>query len=159
MSKRDEEQFDAMMSGFFKETLDPQLGRSERSFRRHLNDTLRSAWQQRTWLVGAFVTGMAASVAMLWAGPLFRAASPTPASDTVAKASGSQPETIVPAVERVVHSHTTDEGVMMLGNDMPVRVFRRQRSENTRRLDDQRQVHEEQGPPEDEFVFVKMPTY
>ena len=157
MSQRDEEQFDAMMSGFFKDALDPQLGRSERNFRRHLKDTMRSAWQQRTWLVGAFVTGMAASVVMLWAGPLFRAASPAPTrNEALSKVDSTQ--NVIPAVERVVQSHTTDEGVMVFGND-PVRVLRRQRVENTRRMDDQKQIHEEQGAPEDEFVFIKLPTY
>lgn len=159
MSRHDEEQFDAMMSGFFKDSLDPQLGRSERSFRRHLNDTIRNAWKQRTWLMGAFVTGMAASVALLWAGPLFRAASPAPTQNEFSQGIGGPTNTIVPAVERVVQSHTTDEGVMVFGNDTPVRVLHRQSSENTRRLDGQQQVHEEQGPPQDEFVFIKMPTY
>jgi hypothetical protein len=159
MSQRDEEQFDAMMSGFFKDALDPQLGRSERSFRRHLNDTVRSAWRQRTWLVGAFITGMAASVAMLWAGPLFRAASPASAPMQAVSKANTGGETVVPAIERVVQSHTTDEGVMVLGDGMPVRVIRRERVENTRRMDDQKQIHEEQGSPEDELVFIKLPTY
>lgn len=145
------------MSGFFRDALDPQLGRSERNFRRHVKDTLRSVWQQRTWLVGAFVTGMAASVAMLWAGPLFRVASPASATNQVVS-KGDQPASVIPAVERVVQSQTTDEGVMMLGDD-PVRVLRRQRIENTRRMDDQKRIHEEQGTPEDEFVFIKLPTY
>jgi hypothetical protein len=159
MSLQEEEQFDAMLSGFFKGALDPQLGRSERSFRRHLNDALGSAWRQRTWLIGAFMAGVAASVAMLWAGPLFRAALPSSSVESVSRANSGFTQTAVPAVERVVQSHTTDEGVMMLGNDTPVRVLRRQRIENTRRLDEQQQVHEERGTPEDEFVFVKVPTY
>lgn len=160
MSRRDEEQFDAMLSGFFKDSLEPQLGRAERSFRRHLNDTLANAWRQRTWVIGAFMTGMAASVALLWAGPLFRAASPGPTpSASVSPVNAGPDSAIVPAVERVVQSNTTDEGVMVFGNDTPVRVLHRQSVENTRRLDDRQQVHEEQGPPEDEFVFIKMPTY
>lgn len=161
MSERDDEQFDAMMSGFFRDALDPQLGRSERSFRRHLNDMLRSAWRQRSWVIGAFATGMAASVAMLWAVPLLRGPSPVAAPTGVVSRGGNdvQPETVVPAVERVVQSHTTDEGVIVLGDDTPVRVLHRRQMEQTRWLNDPRHAHEEQGTPQDEMVFIKMPTY
>jgi hypothetical protein len=160
MSQLDEEQFDAMMGGFFKDALNPQLGRSERTFRRHLNEALRSAWRQRTWVIGAFATGMAASVAMLWAVPAFRTASPSPApAGMVSQASTGSNGATIPEVERVVQSHTTDEGVMVLGDDTPVRVLHRQRLEQTRWLNDPQHARQEQGVPQDEMVFIKMPTY
>ena len=150
-----------MLSGFFRDALDPQLGRSEHGFRSYLKELSRAAWRLRTWAIGAFATGMAASVAALWAGPLFWSASPTsnaPAAHVSEANTGSTPAEL-PAIERVVQSHVTDEGVMMLGDDTPVRVLHRQRLEQTRWLNDRQQVREEQGTPQDEMVFIKMPTY
>jgi hypothetical protein len=59
----------------------------------------------------------------------------------------------------VAQSHLTDEGVMMLGDDTPVRVLHRQRLEPTRWPNDRQQMQEEQGQPQDELVFIKLPTY
>jgi hypothetical protein len=164
MSERDDEQFDAMLSGFLKNSLDPQRGRSEWNFRRYLNDASRNAWKQRTWLIGAFFTGMAASVAMLWASPLFRTAAPTGGQVAVSSVDKTQTnstnhQTIVPAVERVVQSHTTDQGIMLFGDDTPVRVLRRQRLEQTRWLNGQQQIESQQTVPQEELLFIKMPTY
>ena len=161
MSERDDEQFDSMLSGFFKETLDPQRGRAERGFRRHLDEAARSAWRLRTWVIGAFATGMAASVAMLCAGPLFRAAMTpsSPAPNSIVASGDKSNLPVLPNIERVVQTHTTDEGVMVLGDDTPVRVLRRQRLDQTRWTDDRHDVQQEQTTPQDEWVFIKMPTY
>lgn len=160
MSERDDEQFDAMLSGFFHETLEPQRGRAERGFRRHLDEGARSAWRLRTWVMGAFATGMAASVAMLWAVPLLMPAHSGPSRSGVHVAEG-QPASagVVPNVQRIVQTHMTDEGVMVLGDDTPVRVLRRQQLDQTRSSDDRRDGQKEQTTPQDEWVFIKMPTY
>lgn len=161
MSERNDEQFDAMLSGFFKDSLEPHVGRSERYFRRYLDDTARAAWKQRTWLIGAFFTGMAASVAVLWASPLFRTISvPSSVETRQVSDSGDKPVSpMLPSVERVVQSHTSDEGVMMLGGDTPVRVLRRRGTEQMRWLDERQQVQAEQVTPRDDIVFIKVPTY
>lgn len=162
MSERDDEQFDAMLSGFFTDALDPQRGRAERGFRRYLNDASRAAWRMRTWVIGAFATGMAASVAVLWATPLLRGPSTGPAAAPpladVTPADRSTPP-FIPAVERVVQSHTTDEGVMVLGDDTPVRVLRRQQLQRTHWANDPQGEQEERSTPQDELVFIKVPTY
>src|SRR5215469_6977148 len=72
MAEPDEEQLDAMLRGFLGETLNPKLGAAERHFRQHLEAEKRIAWRQRSWLIGAFISGIAASVAVLWASPLFK---------------------------------------------------------------------------------------
>ncbi|HEY2584929.1 MAG TPA: hypothetical protein VGI81_04085 [Tepidisphaeraceae bacterium] len=159
MSERDDEQFDAMLSGFFQETLDPQRGRAERGFRRHLDEVARSAWRMRTWVIGAFATGMAASVAMLWAVPLILPAHSGSSQPGVRIAQGTPAPDVIPNVERVVQTHTTDEGVMVLGDDSPVRVLRRQQLDQTRWTNDRHDVQREQSTPQDEWVFIKMPTY
>jgi len=164
MSELDDEQLDAMLHGFFAKSLDLQHGRAEWSFRRYLKDTARSAWRQRTWLVGAFITGMAASIAMLWASPLFRAAAPSTGTVAVSENTGSSGDhtvspTIVPSVERVVQSHTTDQGIMLFGDNTPIRVLRRQQLKQQQWLDSRQQVQAEQTTPEDELVFIKVPTY
>ncbi|HSU69385.1 MAG TPA: hypothetical protein VLJ39_21040 [Tepidisphaeraceae bacterium] len=162
MSERNDEQFDAMLGGFFKDSLEPHVGRSERYFRRYLDDAARAAWKQRTWLIGAFFTGMAASVAMLWASPLFRAISAPSGTETRQVSDSGEkapPSPMLPAVERVVQSHTTDEGVMVLGGDTPVRVLRRHGTEQTRWLDERQKVQAEQVTPRDDLVIIKMPTY
>jgi hypothetical protein len=163
MAELDDEKLDAMLSGFLKDSLASQCGRSERHFRRYLNEGMRSVWRQRTWLLGAFVTGMAASVAILWAAPMLRGTAPAAVPQIVDAGTKSQPDvnvtTVVPAVERVVQSHTTDEGVMLFGNDTPIRVLRRQQLEQTRWLDAQQKMQTKQSVPEDELLFIKMPTY
>lgn len=159
MSERDDEQFDAMLSGFFQETLEPQRGRAERGFRRHLDEAARSAWRLRTWVIGAFATGMAASVAMLWAIPLISSDNSGSSNSSVHVAEGKPAPEVIPNVERVVQTHTTDEGVMVLGDDTPVRVLRRQQLDQTRWTNDRHDVQQEQTTPQDEWVFIKMPTY
>jgi hypothetical protein len=159
MSERDDEQFDAMLSGFFQETLDPQRGRAERGFRRHLNEAARSAWRLRTWVIGAFATGMAASVAMLWAVPLLSHANSSPSGSGARVAQETKAPEVVPNVERIVQTHTTDEGVMVLGDDTPVHVLRRQHIDQTRAMDGRQDVQPDQATPQDEWVFIKMPTY
>lgn len=159
MSERDDEQFDAMLSGFFEETLDPQLGRAERGFRRHLDDAARSAWRLRSWVIGAFATGMAASVAMLWAVPLLTSTNPGAPTSSVRVAEGNPPSQVVPNVERVVQTNTTDEGVMVLDNDTPVRVLRRQQVDQTGPANGPGNTQAERAAPQDEWVFIKMPTY
>ena len=89
MPELDEEQLDAMLHTFFAKSLDPQHGRAEWSFRRYLKDTRQVAWKQRTRLIGAFVTGMAASIAVLWASPLFRTAARPTNNVTLNENSGS----------------------------------------------------------------------
>jgi hypothetical protein len=66
---------------------------------------------------------------------------------------------MIPAVERVVQSHTTDEGVVLFGNETPVRVLRRQGLQQTRWLNAQQQVQAEQTTPQDDLVFIRVPTY
>jgi len=164
MSELDDEQLDAMLQGFFAKSLDPQQGRAEWSFRRYLKDVRQVAWRQRTWLLGAFITGMAASIAMIFATPLFQAAAPSANTVTVSENNGSQGDrhtspTIVPSVERVVQSHTTDQGIILFGDNTPVRVLRRQQLKQKQWLDARQQIQAEQTTPQDELVFIKMPTY
>jgi hypothetical protein len=159
MSERDDEQFDAMLSGFFNETLEPQLGRAERGFRRHLDDAARSAWRLRSWVIGAFATGMAASVAMLWAVPLLTSTNSGAPTSSVHVAEGNPSPQVVPNVERVVQTNTTDEGVMVLGNDTPVRVLRRQQVDPAGPTNSPGDTPAERATPQDEWVFIKMPTY
>ena len=72
MPEQDEEQFDASrfdasLAEYFHSTLDGQRGRSESHFRQHLKAESRLAWRTRSFLIGAFGAGLAASVAVLWA--------------------------------------------------------------------------------------------
>jgi hypothetical protein len=164
MAELDDEQFDVMLRGFLKDSLAPQCGRSERHFRRYLSEGARSAWKQRTWLIGAFATGMAASVAFLWAAPMFRGTTPIPApTQQIAVDSRNEPgvnaSPMIPGVERVVQSHTTDEGVMLFNNETPVRVLHRRQLEQKRWLDQNQQIQTQQSVPEDELLFIKLPTY
>jgi hypothetical protein len=110
-------------------------------------------------MIGAFVTGMAASIAVLMAPPLFRANVPGMNVDKVARDDHPTSPTIVPPVVRVTQSHTTDQGIMLFGNDTPMRVLRRQQLRETRWLDGQQHVQSEQTIPQDELLFIKEPTY
>lgn len=161
MSENDEREFDALLSGCLKQSLDMHVGRCERRFRYYLADLRRVAWKQRTWLLGAFMSGMAATVALLWATPMLRPGPSAPNEiPTVVKTDTvTQPGPTIPGVERVVQSHTTDEGVMLFGNDIPVRVFHRQQLQQTRWLNDKQQVQSEQTTPQDDTVFIRVPTY
>src|SRR5690348_4147102 len=131
MPKLSDEQLDNLLGDCLKESLDPQQGKAEAYFRQYLRGGARFAWKQRSWLIGAFVGGMAASVAALWAAPWFRAADSGTQRPTVAQANVDA-QLIAPAVQRVVNSQTIDEGVLVLDDDTPVRVLRRRAIERTR---------------------------
>jgi len=157
MAEPDEEQLDAMLRGFLGETLNPKLGAAERHFRQHLEAEKRIAWRQRSWLIGAFISGIAASVAVLWAAPVFHHDS-TPPKQIAVKPSDSDP-VARPVIERLVSSRTSDEGVMMLDDDTPVRVYHRQAIEQTRWFDEHEQMTAQELSPRDDVVFVKLVTY
>ena len=166
MSFQDKEQLDAVLRGFLSDSLDPHQGRSERHFRRHLNvpgpvSVGKSAWRNRTLLLGTFVTGMAASVAVIWAAPLFHAAAP-PTRQVVENrgpAGVDAATPVMPAVTRVVQSHATDEGIVVTDDNTPFHVLHLRQIERTRWLDGDRNVQAEQVTPQDNVVYVKVPTY
>jgi hypothetical protein len=175
MAQQDEEQLDGMLQGFFSDSLDSQQGRSELHFRRHLmgvgqpdvaptntaqTSVAQGAWRNRTLLLGAFITGMAASVAVIWAAPLFHAAAPATRQQVVEtrEQEPASPPTL-PAITRVVQSHTTDEGIVVTDDNTPFHVLRRRQIERTRWLDGDRKVEAEQVTPQDDLVYVKVPTY
>src|SRR6185312_6568307 len=123
---------------FFHGSLDGQRGRSESFFRHHLKTESRLAWRTRNFLIGAFGAGLAATVAALWATPILH---PSPRPNIVSNLQQmdlptANPDLIHPVIEHVVNSRTRDEGVMMLDDDTPVRVFRRQAVERTRYFDE-----------------------
>jgi hypothetical protein len=156
MPELNDEQLDNLLGDSLNESLDPQRGRAEAYFRQYLRGEARVAWKQRAWLIGAFVGGMAASVAALWAAPWFRAADPSPHRSPVSQA--TSPQLIAPAVQRVVNSQTIDEGVLVLDDNTPVRVLRRRAVERTRWFNQEEQVQREQVTPKDDFVFIKLTT-
>ncbi len=104
---------------------------------------------------------MAASVAVLWATPLFHG--PALRSRQVLETHEVQPADALPralpAITRVVQSHTTDEGIVVADDNTPFHVVRRRQIEQTRWLDGQHNVQAEQVTPQDDLVYVKVPTY
>jgi hypothetical protein len=163
MQKLNDTEFDAIFRQYLSAQLDAHQGRSEGHFRRYLGDVSRAAWKRRNWLVGAFITGMAASVAMLWGSPLFHFSTPAarPSNGTVASvsSSGEPPVSVTPAMERIVQSQTTDEGVVLLGEDAPFRVLRHQSIEQEKWFDQRQNIRAQQVTPREDLVFIKMPTY
>ncbi|HSZ54382.1 MAG TPA: hypothetical protein VK797_01885 [Tepidisphaeraceae bacterium] len=155
MTEQDNEQFDSMLRDFFRDALEGQRGQAESHFRRHLKAEGKAVWRHRAFLIGTFITGVAASVAVLWAGPMFHRDVSRQKSVAVAK----EDPAVQPVVERLVSSHTSDEGVVMLDDDTPVRVFHRQAIEQTRWFDEHEQMTAQQVSPRDELVFVKLVTY
>jgi len=155
MPELNDEQLDNLLGDCLKESLDPQQGRAEAHFRQYLRGEARIAWKQRAWLIGAFVGGMAASVAVLWAAPWFHAADPGTQRSTISQK--TDPQLIPPAVQRVVNSQTIYEGVLVL-DDTPVRVLRRRAVERTRWFDGNERVQSEQITPKDDLVFIKLTT-
>jgi hypothetical protein len=162
MPELNDEQLDALLGDFLKESLDPQQGRAEQHFVRYLQGEARVAWKQRTWLIGAFLSGMAASVAALWAAPLFRA---THKPDRVQQNAQLDPrhsivsaKPIPPAMQRDVQSQTIDEGVLVLDDNTPYRVLRRRAIERTRWFNEQAKVQNVLVTPKDDLIFIKLTT-
>jgi len=160
MPEMNDEQLDALLGDFLRESLDAQQGRSEQHFRRYLQGEARFAWKQRSWLIGAFVSGMAASVAALWAAPLFRLTHAPdrnlPASHPPSAVVAAKP--IPPAMQRDVQSQTIDEGVLVLDDNTPYRVLRHREVERTRWFNEQAKVQNEQVKPKDDLIFIKLTT-
>lgn len=162
MAERDDEQLEALLRQFLSDELDGQLGRSERHFRRYLAALSAAAWRQRAWLIGAFVSGLAASVAFLWAAPMFHTTDPgarTHIAGTDTNRGEMNSNLILPAMERVVQSKTMDEGVILLPDNTPARILHRRALEKTRWFDGQDKVREERITPKDDFVLIKLSTY
>lgn len=162
MPELNDQQLDALLGEFLNDSLEVQRGRAEQHFRRYLQGEVRVAWKQRTWLMGAFLSGMAASVAALWAAPLFRAPHGLERSPQSNLAGAQEPiiaaRPIPPAMQRVVQSQTIDEGVLVLDNNTPYRVLRRRAIERTRWFNDQAKVQHEQVTPRDDLIFIKLTT-
>lgn len=159
MAERDDEQLEALLRQFLSDELDGRLGRSERRFRQYLSAAAATAWRQRAWLIGAFVSGMAASVAVLWATPLLRhPARPPMVDEASTRASGTTMNAVPADLERFVQSRTTDEGIIMVG-DAPVRVLHRQALEQKRLPAAPGKTGGEQLTPRDDMIFIKLPTY
>jgi hypothetical protein len=152
----DNEQLDLMLADFFRDSLETQCGQAERGFRRYLKSEAAASWRQRAFLIGTFVSGLAASVAVLWAAPVFH--HDTTPTKRIAAAPPSDP-VARPVIERLVSSRTSDEGVMMLDDDTPVRVYHRQAIEQTRWFDEHEQMTAQELSPRDDVVFVKLVTY
>lgn len=164
MQKLNDTEFDAMFRQYLSAELDVHQGRSQGHFRRYLDDVSRAAWKRRNWLIGAFITGMAASVAMLCGSPLFHFSTPAaspPRGNAVASvdSGGEPPVSVTPALERIVQSRTTDEGVVLLGEDAPFRVLRHQSIEQEKWFDQRQNIRAQQVTPREDLVFIKMPTY
>ena len=157
MPEQDEQRIDATLAEFFRGALDGQRGRSEAAFRQYLKGESKLAWRTRSFLIAAFGTGLAASVAVLWASPIFHAA-PTPRT-FVEKSNQVDPAIVHPVVEHIVDSRTSDEGVIMLDEETPVRVLRRQAVEQTRYYDEHYQVQSQEVTPRDDLVLMKLTTY
>ncbi|HEY8749071.1 MAG TPA: hypothetical protein VIM11_13900 [Tepidisphaeraceae bacterium] len=160
MSEHDDEQLDATLGEFFRVSLHGQDGRSESFFRQHLKAESRLAWRTRSFLIAAFGAGLAASVAVLWATPIFH--NQPPADQRVVKINEGprvDPALFHPVVERTVDSHTSDEGVIMLDEDTAVRVYRRQAIERTRYFDEHDAVQSQEVTPRDDLVLMKLTTY
>ena len=159
MPEQDDKQLDATLADFFRGALDGQCGRSESFFRQHLKAESRLAWRTRSFLIGAFGAGLAASVAVLWASPVFRAgATPRPSITGDLKPSVDS-SLVQPVVEHWVDSRTSDEGVIMLDDETPVRVLRRQAIEQTRYYDEHDAVRSQEVTPRDDLVLMKLTTY
>lgn len=157
MSEDDDREFDEMLTDFLARELDPRLGGSERRFRRFLQSTAAAARTRRAWLIGAFAAGLAASVAALWATPLFRSIdSVRPTGPVISEARADAP--VQPVIERFVSSQTSDEGILLLDDGTPVRVYHRRTTERTSWIDDHNAVHSE-ADPSDALVLVPVRTY
>jgi len=158
MPEQDEQKLDATLAEFFRGALDGQRGRSEAAFRQYLRGESKLAWRTRSFLIGAFGAGLAASVAVLWASPIFH----TNASvRTVVDNSTNpiDPAIVHPVVERLIDSRTSDEGVIMLDEETPVRVLRRQTIERTRYYDEYDAIQSQEVTPRDDLVLMKLTTY
>jgi len=162
MSEQDDEPLDVLLREFFRDQLDVVRGRAEEHFRQHMRAASTTAWRRRVWLVGAFVSGLAASVAVLCAGPLFRHFERAPQlvrQDPPGPGPLAAAATLIsPTFEKTVQSRTTDEGIVMLG-DTPVRVVHRQSVERTRWFDGQDNVSAEEETPQDDVTLIKLTTY
>ena len=158
MPEQDEQRIDATLAEFFRGALDGQRGRSEAAFRQYLKGESKLVWRTRSFLIAAFGTGLAASVAVLWASPIFHVN--TAGSGVAIKPTNPNDSAIVhPVVEHIVDSRTSDEGVIMLDEETPVRVLRRQAIEQTRYYDDHDQVQSQEVTPRDDLVLMKLTTY
>ncbi len=167
MPELEDEQLDATLAEYFRGSLDARRGGAEREFRRYLKDEARGAWRNRSFLLGAFVSGLAASVAVLWASPLFHTITPA-GRPSVANVGGGTMEHVEavrpdvrpsPVVETLVSSRTSDEGVVMLDEDTPARIYHRQAIERTRWFDENDAVRAQELTPHDELVVMKLVTY
>jgi len=156
MPEQDEQKLDATLAEYFRGSLDSQRGRSEAAFRQYLKGESKLAWRTRSFLIGAFGAGLAASVAVLWASPIFHTNS---SGRSVAGPNLTDSSIVHPVVERLIDSRTSDEGVIMLDEETPVRVLRRQSIEQTRYYNDQDKIQSQEVTPRDDLVLMKLTTY
>lgn len=161
MAEPDEDQLESLLREYLSESLDPQRGRSEQYFRGYLEHSSQSVWRRRVWLVGAFVSGIAASVAALWASPLFRLG--TPGHGSPLAVVGPNPSLVTPAItpvaEQVIQTRLTDQGVILLDDNTPVRVVHRQVLRQTQWFDDRDGVRSREVTPQDDLLLIKLTTY
>jgi hypothetical protein len=155
-----DDSLDATLREFFAGTLNGQVGRAEREFRSHLRSEAKHGRRQRSLLILAFTGGLAATIAGLWASPLLRTIGADKQSFPQVRVTADPvaPTPVADVIEHVSKSRTIDEGIMML-EDTPVHVFRRQAVDEVNTLDGNDQLTSQETTPSDNLVFVKMNTY
>src|SRR6476646_1775647 len=99
MPEQDEQKLDATLAEYFRGSLDGQRGRSEAAFRQYFKGESKLAWRTRSFLIGAFGAGLAASVAVLWASPIFHISSPDHRTFVGKSANDVDPAIVHPVVE------------------------------------------------------------
>jgi hypothetical protein len=182
---------DATLRGFLGAELDGQRGRARTAFETHV--TRRSTRplpaggalvrgrpaRSRAWVIGLAGAGaaMAASLAAVWAVPMFTRNTVSTTTTMTSIDAGVNPhrestsrpgdtsgqsasaETDWRPVQQVTRTATVDQGLVLVGGTAPARVFRRVSTESTEWFDRERNVRVETTVPRERVMLIGVDTY
>jgi hypothetical protein len=148
--------------------IEPQVGRSEGRFRQFLayqeepaderrHNIFRMPIRFNNWTLGIVGAALAASLAVLWAGPsLMPVAHENP---IINRPTQTNPVSSPVFIQQDVQSQTFDDGTFMTDDNTPMRVIRWRDFDRTRVFDENRKLQEEKVVPEDHVILVPVKTY
>lgn len=158
-----DDNLDYLLHDYFAARLDGQVGRASARFREHVederNDAAMSARRNRRaaygWAIGLAGSALAASVAVMAAGPGFwpgqrgTHSSHSPRNEAVAG----------PVMYTQVVGGTIDEGTYLVNDELPVRKYRRERLEQATWYDAEMNARVQVTVPREDVMYVEMVTY
>jgi hypothetical protein len=160
MNDKMNDPLDDLLREHFRSELDGQLGKAAKSFAAEVKrgrrigaaDAGRRLVIWGVWTAGA----IAASVGIVWGfATRLSPVLPTVISDATTTSASNDPLPL----QRVVESHSIDEGTILLGDAGPVRRVREQVIETTTFYDPESHAQLEFSVPRERMMLVGLHTY